>query len=73
MDPLQTPWAVSVEQVIEAHKTSLTKGLTTRQAIELRAKYGANELAKEDPTPVRGVKSLLAHAILCFAALEIGS
>lgn len=46
------PWAWTVEEVVSAHSSSLTKGLTTAQAEALREKYGANELDKEDPTPL---------------------
>jgi len=82
MDPLETPWAATVSQVVAAHETSLSAGLTTARAAELRAKYGANELAKEEPTPLWKlvleqfddvlVKVLLLAAVVSFVLALLG-
>ena len=44
-------WAVDVSTVESVLKTSITKGLTSDEVEERRARYGPNELEKEPPTP----------------------
>ena len=46
------PWAAKVPEVLTAHHVTPAKGLTTAQVERLRAEYGANELDKEDGTPL---------------------
>ncbi|KAJ8599142.1 hypothetical protein CTAYLR_008299 [Chrysophaeum taylorii] len=48
--PIESPWAYSSEALVAAYATSLSKGLTTAQAEAQSKVYGANELAKEEPT-----------------------
>mmetsp|Transcript_22732 Transcript_22732/g.68138 ORF Transcript_22732/g.68138 Transcript_22732/m.68138 type:complete len:1025 (+) Transcript_22732:146-3220(+) len=74
---MDAPWAASADAVLKAHKVTAEKGLTSKRVEELRAKFGPNELDKEEGTPLWKlvldqfddllVKILLGAACLSFA------
>lgn len=70
------PWAASTSDVLASYGVSEKKGLSAAQVEKARAEFGANELDKEEGTPLWKlvlaqfddllVKILLGAAILSF-------
>ena len=70
------PWAASTSDVLASYGVNEKKGLNTEQVAKAYAEFGANELDKEESTPLWKlvlaqfddllVKILLGAAVLSF-------
>mmetsp|Transcript_35411 Transcript_35411/g.39767 ORF Transcript_35411/g.39767 Transcript_35411/m.39767 type:complete len:1060 (-) Transcript_35411:324-3503(-) len=74
--PSHSPSQGTVAEVLQYHEVTLEQGLSSSQVVTLRAKYGLNELEKEERTPLwhlvveqfddKLVQILLFAALLSF-------
>lgn len=73
---MEEAWTKSTDEVLSHLQVDASKGLSNAQVEERRAKYGSNELAEQDPTPLwqlildqfkdQLVIILLASAVISF-------